>query len=200
MFHDFEKIHNHAFQLAVLSMRKVADPPMDLMKMCLFFYVSYRPDNGGNPAKYFKIDNVRTETQEAFFKRVPACLEKWNNDAWARKDETTALRLAFGSNFLGHIPMYFTLDSENSFTLHYAVFKRQRSVDRQLAKEQDCPRWLEVLKSNVDRGLVLDAKEISNKGRCLGEMVLQGKSWKWRAFTTKELVALGFPPNYRSTV
>ena len=63
MFHDFEKIHHHAFQLAVLSMRKVADPPMDLMKMCLFFYVSYRPDNGGNPAKYFKIDNVRTETQ-----------------------------------------------------------------------------------------------------------------------------------------
>lgn len=188
---DFVVIHTWSFATAVHAARKTLLPPLDHNTDMMSFQLSYRPDNGGNPAKAFKLADAVVYPLNDVLK-VPRAHDGWELGKDSREREAGLYRTV-GCRFDGFLPVCYSIDNCDythwaSHPLLWPDAEREAEIDR----ESDYENPVFLLSSYLWNGLVANPEDIGTANQRVGEMVKDGKHWKWRQIC--QGVELEIPP------
>jgi len=183
LLEDFIDLHRYSLLQSMASAIHAANSSFDFQKQMALFFLSYRPESGGNPSTAFKMTSAR------FVDNPPPDTPMGTNFAAFRPllDESDREdREKPGYQGL-LVCAYVTDDQFIGRLTALAIF--ESDLCRQISKHDE---WFAKLKFRLDRGLVFRLREEETRTSWKpGMMRREGAKWVWREKSIEEFRQYG---------
>ena len=175
---DFWRVHTPSFQQAITCMRKSSTRRLNIDTEGVIFLLTYRHDNGGNPALMYKYETFVVVRIEEMFNTFRGLREVWDAGAATREKEAQNLRKTAkpGQPYIKHFPVGLCVDTELDRWVSVPLFVMPPYKEEDVDPDE---KWIRFLKDVTNRGLIFESHP-ETKEIIMGKMFKIGKEWRWR--------------------